>query len=127
MQHSAGVWNGSHGLIIHLYLISEGAALKDAVVVAYKNSMQRVVQNKHEVLLGDVDPLYMFAEKEGSDDNLFTSTISIEVTRYGDENFRMDLRPHFLIDAPIEEALDRKVRNLSLKCFHCFVLINQLL
>lgn len=51
---------GDLGLTYHLYLIPEEVDLKDAVGLVYGDLMQPEGRNKRDVLLGDMDRLYVF-------------------------------------------------------------------
>lgn len=69
----------------HLYQIPEEVDWKDAVWFAYVDSMQRGARNKLELLLGDVDSLYMFDEKRGAGHDFSRNTISVEMIEEGHE------------------------------------------
>lgn len=51
--------------------------MKDALVLAYGNSMQFYVQDEREVLLGDVDPLYVLSKKECADNNVSRNNVTV--------------------------------------------------
>lgn len=87
----------------HLYLILEDVDLVNTAALAYEAAMQREGRNKHEALLGDLLPLYRTDEKEGADDNVSASKISVEMTRERDENSSMHVLPDYSIRVPTEE------------------------
>lgn len=74
--------------------------MKDAVAFAYDGSMHHGVRKKHEVFLGDVNPLHMSDDKEGADNNVSRKTDTEKMTKGGDEHSAMDVQPAFWIDAP---------------------------
>lgn len=85
MQHAGARWKGNQGLMTHLYLILEDVGLSVVDVFAYRDLMQLDVQNKREVVLVDVDLLYLFDQKEGVDDNVSRNRTSVEMTAEEDE------------------------------------------
>lgn len=64
-QHRGSVWKANHGLRCHLCLTPGNVNLKDSMPFAYGDLMQRDIQNKRQVLLSYVDPLYLSNEKGG--------------------------------------------------------------
>lgn len=84
--------------------------------------MHHKVKIKREVLLGDMALLYMPDEKEGSYVNVSRYTIIVKMTKQGDENSAMGLRPAYSIDSDIEEDYYSEVGNMSFNflCLVCF-------
>lgn len=80
------------------------------------------MQNKLEVFLGDVFPLYMSNEKQGADNNVSSNNIIVQRTEEEDENRAIYVRPGYSIDAQNENAKDKKVRNSSFR-FLCMLCI----
>lgn len=70
VEHASCGWKGSDSLRHRLFLIPEGMGLRTEVVFAYEDAMQRMVWNRREVLLRNVDPLNVSDEEEGDDDNV---------------------------------------------------------
>lgn len=77
--------------------------LRHAAAFVYRDSMQREMQNKCEVILSDVDLLYMSTEKECADDNKSKSTVTVKLTGVRNQNIATDIWPVYTIDTPIEE------------------------
>lgn len=67
-------------------------------------------------------PLYVVDEKEGAEDSVYRSTISVGMTGKEDKARAMDIWPVYSIKKPIEKDWEIKVRNLSSKflCLLCF-------
>lgn len=92
-----------HSLRCDLHLIPEDVYFNDAVAFEYGDSMQREVRNKRGALLGDQDPLYMFAEKKGADDNSSRNTNNAEMSKHRDENSAMEVRSHYSMEATVQD------------------------
>lgn len=107
-QLAGSGWKKEHELQYHQYPIHKDVELKDAVVFAYGAYKYRNVGDKCKVLLGDVDPLYIFDEEKGADNNVFRNRIYVEMTEEGDRNSVMDVRPDDSTDAPVKPDYDRK-------------------
>lgn len=97
VQHGRGGWKRNHGLGYDLYLIREDVSLKGADEFVDGDSMQGNVQNKREVLLSDMGPVYMF------DNSVPRNSATVEMTEKGDENNAMGLWPNYSIYAMIGE------------------------
>lgn len=56
---------------------------KGAAAFAYRDSMPREVWNNRQVLLGDVDQMYMSDEKDCSNSSVSKNRIDVEMTEEG--------------------------------------------
>lgn len=77
MEHAGGGWKGNHRSQYQRYLIPKAVNLYDAIAFADENSMLRDVENKRDIIQGNVYPLNMTDEKKDTDSN--GSRISINV------------------------------------------------
>lgn len=75
--------------------------MENAVEFAYGGWKKCKRHNKGDILLVDVDLLYMSDEKEGPDDYVSRNTGTTKMTCGGDENKALDTRSDDLIDATI--------------------------
>lgn len=89
--HTGGGWDGNHGLCYHLYLFLKDVSLKDAVAIAYGDSIECDVQSKPEVLLCIVDPVCRSDGRESAHDNASRSTITVEMTIEGDRSWSIHI------------------------------------
>lgn len=91
VQHAGGRWRRNHGLSYLLYLIPVNVDLIDEAAFEYEDSTEHEVRNKREVLLSGVDPLYMSAEKDLTDDDVSRITVTVEIIEEKDEYLCMDV------------------------------------
>lgn len=52
---------------------------KDTAAFVYGDSLQRDVQNKREVLIGDIHSSYLSDEKENADDNVSKNMVTVDM------------------------------------------------
>lgn len=50
--------------------------------------------------------MYLSDEKEGDDDRMSKSMVTVEMAGRGDKKSAVEIRPDYLINAPIEEDYD---------------------
>lgn len=101
----------------HMSLIPKNLNLKYAVWFLYGDSIQGELRNKREGISGGVDPLHMFDEKAGADDDVSRNAVRVEMTGEEHKNTALDVWPNYSMDAPTVTEEDRKVRTLYFKFF----------
>lgn len=57
--------------------------MESAVLFAYDNPAQHYLQNRREVLFGDVHPFCMYDAKERKDENVYRFIITVDVVTEG--------------------------------------------
>lgn len=82
--------------------------------------MQCYVQNKHKVLSGDADPLYLCAQKKNADESMTMNTATVDMTGERDENVAIDVWSGYSVDAQIEWNWNNEFVKIS--CLLCMTL-----
>lgn len=99
MQHAGRGLKGNHSFRYHLHVFPKDVGLE--IAFAYGTSVELEVQNNHEDLLGDLDTLNMYDEKEGVDGRISRNTVTAQIIEKWDENSAMDIWFDYMTDVPI--------------------------
>lgn len=95
--------------------------MKNAALFVYIDSMQIEVENKREVLLDDVDPLYIYKLQEGACDTVPRNKVTGLMTREGYKNSAINIMRDHAMDAPIVRIrIEKCTTCCTFFCMLCF-------
>lgn len=83
-------WKRSHGFQYNLYLIPEDVCVNDSMPFLYGISLQRNVRNKRLGIPGDVGLMYLYDQKENTDDTMNRNKYTVEMTKEAEGNSAID-------------------------------------
>lgn len=85
VQHGGGALKENQCMQFISYRIPEFVELKNALLFAYRDAMQRNIQNKLKLVMGSIDPMYMSESKEGSEDDASRNPATVSIRGESDK------------------------------------------